>query len=343
MDWDEDLVQGNGATGVSASQVVLQAIKSNALALKRDRAMAAKWTYPLAFGGALLMMLSVELLMPRVKNDDIFMISAIARQPVTLQYASDRLRSNKEVVLGALKSQGQPEAIKYADPTLRSDVDFLRRALQMNPDQDLILLAVRTFPKAEYGTDPGLLCQQQAFFFVPDALQSDKEFILAMALRNPEVLQCVPESMRNDRHFVMSLLKACPACLEHMPYEFQADAELVLAALQFDSQAGELAEDDIMPEQPRPSCDRGPGSGGRSSPLAFAAHVLRSDRQFLLAALALDTEALVYASEDLRRDEEFVLAAVEVNGLALSGRWSCAHCCQRPAQGRQGHSPGCRD
>ena len=32
MDWDEDLVQGNGATGVSASQVVLQAIKSNALA-----------------------------------------------------------------------------------------------------------------------------------------------------------------------------------------------------------------------------------------------------------------------------------------------------------------------
>ncbi|OLP81626.1 hypothetical protein AK812_SmicGene37811 [Symbiodinium microadriaticum] len=134
MDWDEDLVQGNGATGVSASQVVLQAIKSNALALKRDRAMAAKWTYPLAFGGALLMMLSVELLMPRVKNDDIFMISAIARQPVTLQYASDRLRSNKEVVLGALKSQGQPEAIKYADPTLRSDVDFLRRALQMNPE-----------------------------------------------------------------------------------------------------------------------------------------------------------------------------------------------------------------
>ena len=70
---------------------------------------------------------------------------------------------------------------------------------------------------------------------------------------------------------------------------------------------------------------QGPGSGGRSSPLAFAAHVLRkrprqqernlsdathsakfwgsllrcqgSDRQFLLAALALDTEALVYASE----------------------------------------------
>ena len=71
--------------------------------------MAAKWTYPLAFGGALLMMLSVELLMPRVpiQSPNLFQ-----QRPGHDPERNLRTRCRGEIVLTACLQQ--PHCLGFA-------------------------------------------------------------------------------------------------------------------------------------------------------------------------------------------------------------------------------------
>ena len=97
----------------------------------------------------------------------------------------------------------------------------------MATDQELLLLAIRSYPKA--------------FRFAAPALQQDQDFVMQAVLKNPEVLQ----GILVEKPFVESLLQACPAALEHLPYEAQADRSLVLLAIQSEVRGCELAEDAV--------------------------------------------------------------------------------------------------
>jgi len=135
-----------------------------------------------------------EYVLDRVKNDG-----------RALQYASEELRANKEIVLAAIKKAEYPGwALKYASEELRANKEILLEAVKNDGE---------------------------ALNFASEELRANKEIVLAAVNVNGDVLEYASKELQADKEVVLCAIKECGYALNFASEEFQADKDIVMMAI----------------------------------------------------------------------------------------------------------------
>lgn len=157
---------------------------------------------------------------PQFWNDKEIMMTIVSTSFESLQYASQKLKNDPEVVLAAIGAPAHcaPKAIEFASAKIRATKKIVQVAL--NRDYGLVF----------------------AYPFIGENLQKDKRLVLA-AIRNSseecnrsyEILSILPTRLRKDKAVVLEAVKKRGSNLRHVacPYLMQ-DFKVALAACQQD-------------------------------------------------------------------------------------------------------------
>ena len=134
---------------------------------------------------------------------------------MSMYWASDALKNDREFVLATVKEDGR--ALRYASDALQDD-------------REVVLAAV-----ANYGS-----ALQYAYY---SALQNDREIVLAAVTQNGEALKYASRQHRADREIVLAAVTQNGEAFGYASLKLRADREVVLAAVTRDGEALELASD----------------------------------------------------------------------------------------------------
>jgi len=189
------------------------------------------------------------------------MLGAVRHNPWLLQFASEELRGNKEVVLQAVKhSYGQ--ALEYATDELRGDREFVLQAVS-HPTSG------------------------QALKYAADEIKGDRELVL-QAVRHSacgRALEYATDELKSDRELILQAVShsACGWALEYATEELRADRELVLHAVRHSyGQALKYATDELRGDSEFVLQAVSHSTCGRA--LKYAAYELKSDQGFVKSA-----------------------------------------------------------
>jgi len=131
------------------------------------------------------------------------------------EHASDRLKSDKEVVISAVLSS--PASIKYADHKLQSDPDVILEALK----------------KGYYELDGERFSEiDEVMVYASYRLVSDKEFMLKAIKIYPDSYRYASTNLINDKDFILDAVRSNSGVLEFLDSDLRSDKEIIMTAVQ---------------------------------------------------------------------------------------------------------------
>ena len=249
-----------------------------------------------------------------LRSDREIVLAAVRQSGLVLYYAANELRSDREIVLAAVRQNGL--ALEHASDKLRSDREIVLAAVRQNglalqhvsselrSDREIVLAAVR---------QDGL-----ALRYVSSELRSDREIVLAAVRQDGLALEHALDELRSDREIVLAAVRQDGLALRYVSSELRSDREIVLAAVRQDGLALEHASDELRVDREVVLA----AVGCCATALRFVARSLRSDREIVLLAVLQDKAALQCADDSLRADDNFML---EVSERAATARYTAAH------------------
>eukprot|EP00933_Yihiella_yeosuensis_P023350 TRINITY_DN18180_c0_g2_i2.p1 TRINITY_DN18180_c0_g2~~TRINITY_DN18180_c0_g2_i2.p1 ORF type:complete len:445 (+),score=87.50 TRINITY_DN18180_c0_g2_i2:258-1592(+) len=230
---------------------------------------------------------------PSLLEDKSFVMKALAVESsiagFVLESTTMELRGDREVVLAALESSGG--ALEFASEALRHD-------------REVVLKAVRRY---------GLALEHAS-----QELRADRDVVLQAISSNCAALRYASSQLKEDRAFLLEgLRRGGGGMLQHIHESLQADPDFLREAMKIECTALSHAAKELQdtPELVLEAIIAGRANGGAA--LELAPLRLREDRQFLLQAAKLTSQALRIAPDSLRSDKSFVLEAVKCRGAAL--------------------------
>ncbi|MCH9716447.1 MAG: DUF4116 domain-containing protein [Gammaproteobacteria bacterium] len=176
---------------------------------------------------------------PALLDDERVVFQLISSGDYELQYASDRIKNNREFALRAVAADGT--AFQFFPEHLKQDREIIETALQFTSfifedlpaacreDRALILIALK-------GGDDSMV-----FDILPESLSEDKEIILLMVQSYGLYLQCVSDTLRRDSEVIEA---ACSQNPEARQYARPAKRSLGLFEEQPNSKLSRNADDD---------------------------------------------------------------------------------------------------
>jgi len=180
---------------------------------------------------------------PRFADDKEVVLEAVKNEGRALELASDALRSDREIVLAAVATDGWTSALQYASDAVRADRDIVLAALAthgdalqyasdaLRADRDIVLAAV-----AKDG---------DALQYASDALRADREIVLAVVAEGGDALKYASDALRADREIIMAAIQRnAPGALKYAADELQRDFDIVAAAVEKDGFALHSARDE---------------------------------------------------------------------------------------------------
>lgn len=264
--------------------------------------------------------LRLDLASPLALDDTRVGLAAVKLSGHNLQYLSDRLRADKEVVTAALKQT--PYATYHISPVLMADKDFVTSLIkagnetafrcasaELRDDKDLALLAVSTKHFAysaisdRLKTDKDLaIAALQSGYYYDGNFSSPGGWISKELMADPEIahlavevdtfnFKYLPEAMQHDKEMALKTVELSGHALRLMPDEFKADEDVVLAAV-----------------KQRPSDGRIVGE---------AALALRNDKDFMMQVIQVSPNSFKQATKELRADKEFAIEACKLSNGAM--------------------------
>lgn len=226
------------------------------------------------------------------RADRVVVLAAVAQDGRALQFASEALRSDKEIVQAAANQSGF-WALKGAGEILRSDKEVVLQAVTNDPaaiefagdnmkqDTDVVSCAVK---------QQGRLLEHAA-----ESLKADKDIVLNAARQDPGALEFAAESLKVDQEFdffIQTVLRKGNQALEDADDVWSFGKGNILVAIRQD-----------------PSFFR------------YSANSLQQDvlffRDMVLAAVLGDGLLLEIVPAELRGDKKVALAAIRNNSAAL--------------------------
>ncbi|KAG2379167.1 hypothetical protein C9374_007805 [Naegleria lovaniensis] len=157
-----------------------------------------------------------------LKHNREFVLNCVKKNGLSLQHASNDLKSDKEIVTQAIMQN--PESLEYSD--LSYDKEFVLQLIQQNKihltfrtisdtlkSDETIVLAVATY-------DPT--------FMIAFNLDTE-ENIIRVFEDNPSVLRYVREPLSRDKSFVRKLLLKNPMALQYVRSELLLDAKFIFS------------------------------------------------------------------------------------------------------------------
>ncbi len=162
-----------------------------------------------------------------------------------VQFASKRLRGDKEVMFNAVQTDEFDNTLTHATEELQNDKDFVIKAVQHNyrllshvvekfkGDRDVILAGVkRNYRALEYAT-PELRTDREIVLtafrhldqfndwdqgitkYLTDTFRSDKEFMLEAVRYHEPALKCVSDDLKQHKEFMAAATEAAKAGKTH--------------------------------------------------------------------------------------------------------------------------------
>ena len=228
-----------------------------------------------------------------------------------LKHASKRLQSDREIVVESIKTC--PESLKFAPETFKDDTKIATQVLSsavndnstcMNFFSDRIK-DEKEFALSAVKTDP------RFFKYVSSRLKADRDVVFQTVKLSGVLLEFASDPCKNDKEVVREAIKSDKGAWAHVSPTLKADPELMLLMLQ----GGEYYFDCFLcmctqicrsgRAHARSQTVRG-GAGGSPEILGPYAN----DRGFVLRAVTISGTSLALASEQLCADRDVVLTAI---------------------------------
>jgi len=253
------------------------------------------------WGGDILQYASLEL-----KSDHELVLAAVRSEGLSLQHASEQLRADREVVLAAVAQFGC--ALRFADDALKADRQVVLTAVSAD---ELSFNSRVNFRLAKEGDGT-----EHALQYASAAMWVDHEVVLAsMKTRFWLLGDPAARELSESRVFIIKAIDVHGSgLLKWVSWMLRADRVVVLAAIAMHGAEvrakteHQLQEDKHQGKSrelvPRCSCHR------VHSPLKHASVALKVDRKVALAAVAAGgCGAWRYVARELKADQEFFCAA----------------------------------
>lgn len=235
--------------------------------------------------------------------------ASVTKDGHILALLSNRFKSDKELVLAAVRSRGL--ALEHAPLIFRNDPEIVSAA---------VLNCAGAFMFADL-----LLCSDQAFVlnivgqkamaleFATLELKDDFKVVMRAVMSQGGALQFASLRLRSDREIAMTAVRNQGFALRYVSKELQSDEEVVFAAVSNFGNALHFASPELRANS---RCVTAAiQSNGQA--LEFAHHRFCSDRNLVWLAVQSQGNALQFASDTLRADRQIAMAAVKNNVDAL--------------------------
>lgn len=253
--------------------------------------------------------LALALLSPRMRDDREVVIQAVRASARAVEYASKRLKDNREIAWTAVTGDGS--TLKFLGERMKDDREIVLKAMEtsgialchasieIRNDRDMALLAVNKSGvvlheiRNMFGNDKEVVLiavkqHGEAFFSAGPDLQRDPEVIQAALAQDGHTIRSMHQKLRSDKTCALLAVSSDGYALRHVSMDLRKDPEVVLAAVKQNGLAIEFA-------------DKG----------------LRADRSMALAAVTQDGTALMSITRQHWHDRDIVMTAVRQNGFAL--------------------------
>ena len=243
---------------------------------------------------------------PKLQHDPDIILAALTQSqfpyPKALSYATDALKSDRQKMLMAVRSDGRTYA--YLDESLKKDHEIILTALKNKAgiallDNPLISnkhIVLQALDPASLVVGSSAAAKKPILDFqdVNTQFKKDKQIQLAAILGSSTAMPEGDDDFRDNKTLVLLAFKQLGhtgggTFLEHASQRLKNDDDVVLAAI----------------------LDRG-------FALKFASSRLRKDKQMVMLAVSNEGGALHYADKSLQDDRDIVMAAVLSDGRALA-------------------------
>lgn len=247
--------------------------------------------------------------------------------PTTWRSLTRRERNEKSFILAALESPELPSAL--------AEFPSSGFPAHIRLDRDILLARVR---RSDFAKDRSLFHQSEGseegdamdrYFFVPPRLRSDKEVILAIIPKYPQVIECMGSQLRDDEDILNELLSKHPGStlpinfFQHFSDRMRSSSSILLEAVlqhPFGLSALSLCGHELRNDKEfmlQAIAKSHHSSESENQILRYASHRLRADHDVVAQAVTQSGLNLKHASYELRRDKEIVLKASMQNGTAF--------------------------
>ena len=214
-----------------------------------------------------------------------------------LKYAQEEIKSNKEIILQAVKSSGLN--IEYASESLKNDREIVMAAVQNNG---------------------------RSLNYVLKEFGSDREVVLEAVRNVASIIEHLSYQMRNDREIVMQAVKIYGYLLKFASAEMKNDREIVMEAIRnnhsyykngsfLEFASSEMRNDREIVLEAIKNNDN-PLRDGRSV-LLFVSTEMRNDREIALFSVNCNYVHFRYLNDNFQRDIQIIQQAV--NSCKKSG------------------------
>jgi hypothetical protein len=174
------------------------------------------------------------------------MLEANNNSVYTLEYASDRLKSDRDFMETASLQKGRSFAITFSPPEFQlENLDLVTRAIEnLDCEEHMLRNFFDKLDPAVWNHRPAVVAWLRSGKPILDKLSSldgnpfisDREIVTMSVANDPANLLHASQNLRNDREFVLSLVKQTDRVLTHgVSRKLKRDDEIVLAAIARDS------------------------------------------------------------------------------------------------------------
>ncbi len=190
-----------------------------------------------------------------------------------LQFASDRLRNDKDFVMQCVKLEST--SLQYASEQLRHDREYIMSVVKV---KGLTLQYVPHFQNDIEIVTVAVMQDGHALQYASDELKNDKVIVMNAVMQHGWSLEFASKQLQNDKHVVTSAVMQRGSSLEFASNELKNDKDIVLAAVKRDGFALKQASDR-----------------------------LKRDEYVVLSAIKNYSPALVHASDSLRYNVDLLI------------------------------------
>ncbi|KAG2382573.1 hypothetical protein C9374_005153 [Naegleria lovaniensis] len=272
-----------------------------------------------------------------------------------LQYASESLRSNLEIVNAAIENDAS--TIRFCGKTILGNNEIMKRVIEKEPqyfiygdatqllsNKEMVLFILQEFKAKKYhptmdsvliklleglseelrnDEDVATLCADirsglSLHYFSPH-IRSNLHVMSHAIANDPFSVQFIPENseLRNNFEFMMRVVSLSGQLLCYASKELQDHAELVFQACKSCSNALEFASLRLRNDFNLVLKVVQLECNTFNSVLAFASKELQNNKEIVLNAIQRNPRAYLEASEKLQADEQVAMETVSQNGIFL--------------------------
>ncbi len=280
-------------------------------------------------------------------DDFAFILSAVQINGGVFQYASERLKGIRDIVLAAVQSDYYycgKNALAAASKEFRDDKGVVLAAVRkrglalqyasdsLKDDRDVVLAAVRKNGNAFQDASLRLRCKKEIVLAAMQArripigrlllytnyiLKNDKEVVLAAVRQSGCELKNASEKLKDNIDVVLAAVCNDGESLQYASDRLKNNSKIVLAAVRQNVWALQHASERLKGDKVIVMAALQTRCKIWETPFRFASAELRADRNVVLKAVQQSFHALEYANEILKNDKEIVLEAIRLSGPAF--------------------------